>query len=143
MRSATGHHSSLADSQAAVRHQVSGGAPLAKIVLGIPAYARHADNPSQVKSYAEIIDAAEAVPVAHKPLELAPSERTPDNFLGNGPKLVSEKVWWAFDGGLAGVFFWEMGQDKIAHPHSLIAAAAASASSFEATTGGFPTKNEL
>jgi GH18 family chitinase len=106
--------------------------PPEKLVLGLPAYARHARHPGQAKSYAEVVDAAESASGAHSPLVAAPAERTPDGFAGNGPSLVADKVAWAASEGLAGVFFWEMGQDKLGHPQSLIAAAAA-ASGVKAT----------
>lgn len=131
MRGAGGHHSTLADTQAAVRHQLSAGVPPEKLVLGLPAYARHVRNPGQVKSYAEVVDAAEAASGAHTPLVAAPGERTLDGFAGSGPSLVADKVAWAATEGMAGVFLWEIGQDKLGHPHSLVAAAAA-ASGIEA-----------
>ena len=48
----------------------------------------------------------------------------PPTFGLNGPATVEAKAGWAAGRGLAGIFFWEVGQDKLGHPHSLLAAAA-------------------
>ncbi len=46
-------------------------------------------------------------------------------YLGNGPATVKAKVVWAQAKGALGVVFWELGQDKLGHPASLLSAAAA------------------
>jgi hypothetical protein len=98
-------------------------------------------NPNQVKSYAEIVDSGSASYVAALSAEMEKSEGeeeegedgggsgsgddlTADGFGLNGPKTVRRKVAWAKSEGLAGVMFWELGQDKIGHGASLVAAAA-------------------
>ena len=125
MRGANGHHSTLADSQAAVEHQLRAGIPPEKLVLGLPAYARHARDPNQVKSHAELVDVAESSSRLGSLATFGLGEQTFDGFTGNGPSLVSDKVAWAASKGMAGVFFWEIGQDKLGHSSSLVAAAAA------------------
>jgi len=125
MRGANGHHSTLADSQAAVEHQMKSGIPAEKLVLGLPAYARHVRDLNQVKSYAELVDAAESSSSVGSLTNFGLGEQTLSGFAGNGPSLVSGKVAWATSKGMAGVFFWEIGQDKLGHPSSLVAAAAA------------------
>jgi hypothetical protein len=77
-----------------------------------------------VKTYAEIVDELEAKAAKVKRLGDAPG----DAALGfglNGALTVGAKVDLARTEGLAGVFFWEAGQDKLGHRHSLLAAAAA------------------
>ena len=51
------HHATLDNAKQAVDVLVESGCPNNKIVLGIPAYARHEDNPGLVKTYSEIFDA--------------------------------------------------------------------------------------
>ena len=70
----------------------------------------------QVKTYAEIVDEVGG----------PDGDITSDGYGFNGPTTVASKVAWARKQGLGGVMFWEMGQDKLGHPASLLAAAAAS-----------------
>mmetsp|Transcript_28750 Transcript_28750/g.58773 ORF Transcript_28750/g.58773 Transcript_28750/m.58773 type:complete len:397 (-) Transcript_28750:81-1271(-) len=113
-----GHHAGFDDAVLAAKHQLSAGLPPHKLSLGIPAYARQLDNPGAVKSYAEALDGPEYGG------DLRSGDVTADGFGLNGPVTVKRKVEWALREGLAGVMVWEMGQDKIGHPDSLLSAAA-------------------
>jgi GH18 family chitinase len=100
------HHATPGKMQNAVQALVEGGCALNKIVVGIPAYARHGQNPSLVKTFSECVDEM-------------PSPNLKDinkgewkGYFYDSPKLVRYKVRWAEKHGLGGVFFWELGQDK-------------------------------
>ena len=74
------------------------GCPSHKIILGIPAYSRHLHNPSIVKTFAEVYDDKDSsFSVFH--IETLES-------LVQKLELVQEYK-------LAGVFVWELGQDKV------------------------------
>ena len=97
--------------KAAIEPLVKAGCPETKIVVGIPAYARHRQNPAQVQTYSEIVDAISKVSpdatlkdVAHR--------SSWKGFHFDSPNNVREKVHYAMDRKMAGVFFWEIGQDK-------------------------------
>jgi GH18 family chitinase len=144
-------HSNFEKSQAAVEHQLASGLPAAKLVLGIPAYGRLLvrdsraffsvicgvklsalvffssvqRNPGVVQTYAEAVDSPH---YGGSPLRRG-GDFTGDGFGLDGPATVRRKVAWAASKGLAGVMIWELGQDKLGHAESLLAAAA-NASSF-------------
>jgi len=118
------YHADIALAKSAVEGLVKSGCPPSKIMLGIPAYARHWDNPGDVKSYAELIDELEKT---RKVASTSTSENDEQPLLNredvekfhefNGyivesPKRVREKVEYARNRNMAGVFFWELGQDK-------------------------------
>ena len=82
-----------------------------------------------VKTYAEFVD--------ELPAEDIPLGDLAGGYTLNGPETARAKAEWARGAGLAGVVFWELGQDKVGHPQSLIrAAAGASGIATVTRTGG-------
>lgn len=105
------HHSTIKNTKKAVQLLVDSGCPKFKIVVGIPAYARHGKNPGNVKTYSEVVDALlESEPDTTK--EKIDQRKSWKGFLFDSPPQVRKKVDYAVEDGLAGVFFWELGQDK-------------------------------
>jgi GH18 family chitinase len=86
--------------------------PREKLIVGIPAYARQENHPTNVTTFAELYDGMVVT------LERQPLKNTIDNldhFLGyrwDSPRLVRQKVQYVLEQNLGGVFFWELGQDK-------------------------------
>jgi GH18 family chitinase len=125
------YHASLPKVRQAVEEllQPGGGVETMphKVLLGIPAYARHLANPSQVKTFGEIYDEIhnEFTPNDN------PTEETKQFLLGdmkstlnswNGYEWESSsriraKIDLAKELNLGGVFFWELGQDKLTEGH--------------------------
>ena len=83
-----------------VLHQ--GDIPPHKLILGIPAYARHQDDPANVRTFAELVEDGYR--------ELTQSSYK--GYLFDSPGRVKRKVKFAKKRGLGGVFLWELGQDK-------------------------------
>lgn len=77
--------------------------PPSKLVLGIPAYARHSSNPGMVKSFAELMDDSS---------DVAATRPEWSGYRYDSPAFIQKKVEYAIANELAGVFFWELGQDK-------------------------------
>jgi GH18 family chitinase len=103
------YHALQADAEKAVDSLIQSGCPAHKISLGIPTYARHTQNPGNVKTFAEIIDAME------KENDLSDTFDAQNDWNGfkyDSPQAVRDKVDYAKQKGLGGVFFWELGQDK-------------------------------
>ncbi|CAB9514369.1 Endochitinase B [Seminavis robusta] len=106
-----GHHAEMKGITASVMHLLKYKCPADKIVLGIPAYARHGRNPGQVKTYSEIVDAIlKTNPDAD--LKSVAQRSEFKGYLYDGPNDVRRKVDMAVKDGHAGIFFWEIGQDK-------------------------------
>ena len=106
-----GHHASIEPMKAAIQMLEKAKCPKSHIVVGIPAYARHGRNPGQVKTYSEVIDSLEK-DEANANLKSVGEKSSYKGFLFDSPKDVRQKVDIAVEGGYAGVFFWELGQDK-------------------------------
>jgi hypothetical protein len=121
-------HANLQAAKVAVHQLLRQGCPSHKIILGIPAYARHMRNPGQVMTFSEIID------------DMSGATTTSDwssagrwkGYRGDSVNEVQQKVQWANDNSLGGVFFWELGQDKqhATAPGGILLAAANSEASF-------------
>ena len=77
--------------------------PPEKIVLGIPAYARHGNTPGNIKTFAELVDDG---------MNIHMKEGKWKGYLFDSVHTVQEKVQYAKTMGFKGVFLWELGQDK-------------------------------
>mmetsp|Transcript_20827 Transcript_20827/g.31259 ORF Transcript_20827/g.31259 Transcript_20827/m.31259 type:complete len:160 (+) Transcript_20827:442-921(+) len=122
------HHASYDNVAKAVDDFISNGCDPAKIVLGLPAYGRHAQKPGLVKTYSEIIDEVidEKSPnnmnmnmntrngnskhlIINKNELFSKNEH--NGYLFDSPQMIQAKVGLVREKGLRGVFFWELGQD--------------------------------
>ena len=129
------HHASIHMVQNSIQKFVDSGCPRHKLVMGIPAYSRHQENPGMIKTFAEIVDEA-TVETATTAVN-----NVWNGYLYDSPNVVRQKVMLAMDMDLAGIFFWELGQDKqhdgIAPGGILLeAAAAASEAAASADSNG-------
>jgi GH18 family chitinase len=78
------------------------GCPVSKMMLGLPAYGRHSQNPSMAKTFSELMDES-----SHEALSL----QEWNGYRFDSPANVKKKVEFAKQQGMAGIFFWELGQD--------------------------------
>lgn len=79
--------------------------PSKKLFLGIPAYGRHRHEIHNVKTFAEIVDMAGTHDVDH-------AKGAWSDFMYDSTAMVQQKVNFAKEKNLGGVFIWELGQDK-------------------------------
>ena len=95
----------------AVETLIQSGCEPSKIILGLPAYARHKTNPSQIKTYSELVDewSKENSVDGDQTGFLALNEYR--GYLLESRELIQKKVAMAMEKGLGGVFVWEIGQD--------------------------------
>ena len=114
---AQGKHAMYATAQEDVKRLEKYGCPRAKIVLGIPFYARGVDRPDMVFTYADLVKKVGA--------DLDPTR----DLLGkehalyfNNVLTCQKKTKWALRRGLGGVMVWEAGQDTTDPDTSLLAA---------------------
>ncbi|GKY91287.1 hypothetical protein MPSEU_000101200 [Mayamaea pseudoterrestris] len=105
------YHADIMAVSAAVDKLIESGCAASKIIVGVPAYARHSRRPGDVKSFAEIIDEIERSQSRDK-FEDAGYWK---GYRGESTFTVKTKVAWARKRELGGIFFWELGQDK-QHP---------------------------
>eukprot|EP00536_Pseudo-nitzschia_multiseries_P004920 jgi/Psemu1/11270/gm1.11270_g len=97
-----------------------------KVLLGIPAYARHLGEPSQVKTYGEIYDE-----IRSQDANADIGVHAWEGYEWDSPSRIRDKINLARKMKLGGIFFWELGQDKITTDNpsgTLLEAAAAAAS---------------
>lgn len=96
------HHASYSVVTKMIDEWLAAGYPPRKIVLGIPGYGRHKGSPSQVMTYAELVDdGLEDVSISEW-----------KGILFDSTKLIRKKVDYVKKKGLGGVFLWELGHDK-------------------------------
>lgn len=77
--------------------------PSETIVLGIPAYARHKDRPTDVKTFAEMVDGG---------MDVRDPNGNWNGYMFDSLNMVTKKVDYAKRNELGGVFLWELGHDK-------------------------------
>ena len=109
------HHASMAAVAETMTQFVARGCSPSKLVLGIPAYARHATDKGKVRTYSEVVDGYMADHPTLRGGEVMAAMFTTSSHGGyefDGPSDVRLKVAYALESGFAGVFFWEIGQDK-------------------------------
>lgn len=104
-------HADKSKVEPAVQQFLKSGCPSHKLILGIPAYARHKSQPHLVRTFAETVDAVSPKdgPLNHDKLMTLEWD---GYVLGDSLRTVSEKVAYARELRLGGVFMWELGQDK-------------------------------
>eukprot|EP01061_Rhynchopus_euleeides_P015421 TRINITY_DN26332_c0_g1_i1.p1 TRINITY_DN26332_c0_g1~~TRINITY_DN26332_c0_g1_i1.p1 ORF type:complete len:386 (+),score=107.45 TRINITY_DN26332_c0_g1_i1:34-1158(+) len=95
-----GGHASFKASKQAIEALLAQGIPAAKVVMGVPAYAR---SKSDVRTLSELHDIA----------KLGDDVNKHKGFYFNGRNQVQKKARWALEKGLGGVFIWELGQDSL------------------------------
>jgi GH18 family chitinase len=98
-----------------------------KILLGIPAYARHLHNPGNAKTFGEIFDAVLQEDGEDKSFVDWYSLYAWNGFEWESGERIRDKVSLAKEKGLGGIFFWELGQDKLSNqfPRGLLLETAA------------------
>eukprot|EP00539_Tryblionella_compressa_P008739 CAMPEP_0178790284 /NCGR_PEP_ID=MMETSP0745-20121128/7353_1 /TAXON_ID=913974 /ORGANISM="Nitzschia punctata, Strain CCMP561" /LENGTH=129 /DNA_ID=CAMNT_0020448285 /DNA_START=1 /DNA_END=387 /DNA_ORIENTATION=- len=113
------HHASLSKTEEAIDFLLNASGSLDKIsykiLLGIPAYARHVKDPSKVRTFAEIYtDAVEEG--KHTNIDWF-NLNSWKGYEWDSPARIQEKIALARAKGLGGIFFWEIGQDKCTDNH--------------------------
>ena len=96
-----GRHSTYDNAVQEVQSLVSRGVPAGKITFGLPFYGRHVTERNTTRTWREIV-------ATDKPADDV------DEINGvyfNGPLTIRRKTRFARDTKLAGVMFWELGQD--------------------------------
>ena len=124
-----GHHAEITTVKSTMQSFIDKGCQPSKLMLGIPAYARHGQNPGLVKTYSEIMDTYLLKAPKHTSNREVYSMSTMDGYYFDSPDIVRSKVIYAKEVGLAGIFYWELGQDKHSgHDGGILLQAASSAS---------------
>lgn len=155
------YHASLSKVRQAVEELLQPGGGLErmphKVLLGIPAYARHLQNPGQVKTFGEIYDgiqqefessgSASAAREVTKQFLRGDRDSTLDSWQGyewESPTKIRAKIDLAKELNLGGVFFWELGQDKTTdeHPMGILLESATTANHDESSSFPETSKNQ-
>jgi GH18 family chitinase len=113
-----------------------------KILLGIPAYARRLQVPTDVKTFGEIYDGL----IEERRTINWQTLHSWNGYEWESGNRIQDKVDLAKNRGLGGIFFWEIGQDKItpSHPRGvLLEAAAIAAARNHTVAAGRSSNNEL
>ena len=112
------HHASYRVVTNIIDDWIEAGCPPEKIALDIPEYGRHINNPSQVKTYAELVDDG---------LRDLSAMKWQD-FSFDSWSLIRKKMEYVKRRGLAGAFLWELGHDKVteSYPAGVLLSAIAS-----------------
>ena len=135
------HHARFDKAKEVIASFVERGCPRSKLVLGMPAYGRHAHDPGRVATYSEAVSELDHV----NELQDLHTRNEFHGYLFDSPADVRSKVKWAAGANLAGVFFWEAGQDKIFEASTgamgLLQSAADEASQLLSNLAGFEVES--
>ena len=160
------YHASLDKVRQAVEELLQPGVGLEttpdKVLLGIPAYARHLRDPSRVKTFGEIYDDIrdsnnnddnddddnndndDSSTAANKDDARRLRLHSWKGYEWDSPARIRAKVDLARQLKLGGIFFWELGQDKITaeNPSGVLleSTSASVASSFSADGAAFRSR---
>lgn len=124
----------------AIDDLIASGCHPNKIILGLPAYGRHGQEPHIVKTYSEIMD--EFI-VNKKSNANILSLNNYHGILFDSPMMIQDKVNMVRVKGLKGVFLWEIGQDYYSHPDYPGGLLIQSASTFVSKTNDATNNGEL
>ena len=108
------HHASFKSVNKALSSFSSNGCPSSKLIMGVPAYARHESNPGKVKTYAEIVDEFLSEQDEHDvdAKEIITNLSSWKGYQFDSASDVKVKAEYAKDNDYGGCFLWELGQDK-------------------------------
>ncbi len=124
-----GYHASISKVVPAVEELLQQKVHSHKVLLGIPAYSRHKNNPGQVKTFAEICDEIQKDASHDERKNVYTDLNSWHGYTWESPVRIRNKINLAKKLKLGGVFFWELGQDKTTkdHPGGILLEAASAA----------------
>jgi chitinase len=90
-----------------VKAFISRNAPPEKLLMGIPMYARGKTKFAVSKTMGELVEEA------NNNSSIVVLESSMGDYQWDNPQKIDDKVAFAVEKGLSGVFFWELGQDLL------------------------------
>lgn len=88
--------------------------PSEKVHVGIPAYSRNLYQPGLVKTFAEIYDGYLQDIGSSSSTSVSSTYISSDGYGWDSPLRIQQKIHYLYhDTDIGGIFFWELGQDKI------------------------------
>lgn len=100
-----GYHADYDKVTGEIKSFISSNAPPEKLMMGIPMYARGSKKFAMTKTMEELVEDANnnASFIVHR--------SSIGDLQWDNPQKIDAKVKFAIEKGIAGVFFWELGQD--------------------------------